>query len=253
MLHVSAQSEYFYHHCVSCHHHHHHHVVVVCSTYYSYSYSRDWTFFYVATNWTEKRNKISSFPSISEIEHPSALRKKKRKKHKSNLIHSDLMTRGSRITFGMVEMFHYRMAFGPYRPDIWHLECNLSGLQLKMFIVSQPWPLYHPLPLSQGAAGAYHFYFFLFQTCSKLRRNDSFRAHFLCDGIFNSLKCQVSSFHPALSLLSFAERTACSGMCLRGLLSLFSSSRILGPVPRVMIYGKMLCASSKAGFAVSFG
>lgn len=169
------------------------------------------------------------------------------------MIRSDLTTRGSRITSGMVEMFHYRMAFGPYRPDIWHLKCNLSGLQLKMFIVSQPWPLYHPLPLSQGAAGAYQFSFFLFQTRSKLRRNDSFRAHFLCDGIFNSLKCQVSSFHPALSLPSFPERTACSGMCLRGLLSLFSSSRILGPVPRVMIYGKMLCASSKAGFALSFG
>lgn len=66
----------------------------------------------------------------------------------------------------------------------------------------------------------------LFQTCSKLRKNDSFRVHFSCNGIFIRLKCQVSSFHPALCLLSFTERTVCLGMCLQGLLSFFSSNQI---------------------------
>lgn len=44
--------------------------------------------------------------------------------------------------------------------------------------------------------------------------------------IFSSLKCQVSSFHPARCLLSFAEWTVCSGMCFQGLLSfLFSKTK----------------------------
>lgn len=76
------------------------------------------------------------------------------------------------------------------------------------------------------------------RTCSKLRRNDSFRAHFLGDSTFNRLKCQVSSFCPAVCLLSFTERTICLGLCLQDLLSVFSSNQICGPVPRVMMYGK---------------
>lgn len=48
---------------------------------------------------------------------------------------------------------------------------------------------------------------------SKLRRNDSFRV--LCVSIFHRLKCQVASFHPALCLLTTAERNVCLGMRLR--------------------------------------
>lgn len=139
---------------------------MVCSTYYSHSYSRHWTVFLLLLIGQKKGTRYHLFPPLARlnIHRLGEEKKKKGKKHKSNLIRSDLTTRGSRITSGMGEMFHYRMAFGPYRPDIWHLKCNLSGLQLKMFIVSQPWPLYHPLPLSQGAAGAYQFLFFF---CSK--------------------------------------------------------------------------------------
>lgn len=43
---------------------------------------------------------------------------------------------------------------------------------------------------------------------------------------------------PALCLLSFTERTVCLGMCLQCPLSIFFSSAIGNPVPRVMIYSK---------------
>lgn len=56
--------------------------------------------------------------------------------------------------------------------------------------------------------------------------------------IFSSLKCQVSSFHPACCLLSFTEWTVCLGMCFQGLLSFLFSNQICNPVPRVMIYVK---------------
>ena len=137
--------EYFCHHCVSHHnhhhrhhhhHHHHHHVVMLYSTYYSYSIQLRLNIFLLLLIGQKKGTRYHLFPPLVRLNiHRLGEKKRHKKKHKSNLIRSDLTTRGSRITFRMVEMFHYRMAFGPHRPDIWHLKCNLSGLQLKIFIV----------------------------------------------------------------------------------------------------------------------
>lgn len=104
---------------------------------------------------------------------------------------------------------------------------------LWLFIIQQPWPLYHPVPLSQGMLE----HTITPRASSELRSGDSFTAHFLGNRVFNRPKCQVGSFCPAVCLLSFTEPTICWGMCSRGRLSRFSSSHICSPVPRVVMYG----------------
>lgn len=85
------------------------------------------------------------------------------------------------------------------------------------------------------------------QNCFKLRRNDSFRA--VCDGIFSSLKCQVSSFHPALCLLSFTERTVCLENVFARPTQLFLFQPALQCCPTCNDILQMLCAA-KTGFTL---
>lgn len=111
--------------------------------------------------------------------------------------------------------------------EIVSVDCCLSFNSLHRFII----------------LGHYHKACWSLRLCSKLVPNSGEMIHseFLCRGIFNSLKCQVSSFRPALCLLSFTERTVCLGKRFQGHLSFFSSNQICNPVPRVMIYGKVVC------------
>lgn len=104
-------------------------------------------------------------------------------------------------------MFHYRISFSLYRPDIWHLFEN----------VFSPWPQ----PKLLAWAVVYHLTAFTALSSVAIitrlagtnhlapNSGEMIHSEFYSDSIFSSLKCQVSSFHPALCLLFFVWECVC--------------------------------------------